>query len=808
MNNDVTSNDYPQKVEAGAGQARTSGRSTRGPNFFKFREKIRFDRIDGLTSFDVSGQTVSLVCRTRPYDNSTRWTHETSMHQLAERKEEGDGELTVTVTFWSDHVFRVQYGHSPRPAAAPEFPSPEHAMLTGSPGKNIALSVTEDDDSLSISTGAIRLCIQKKPFLMSAVDLDGGMFWRQRRHEIPPSDVFDMSTARAEGRRACFESFHVTPHEEIFGLGERFDHVRRTGRTVDFWNKDAFGTSSRRTYINVPFFFSTRGYGLFLNSSARTEWEIATLDAFSAGFGVEDEVMDYFVIHGPEPLSILQRYWGLTGASPLPPVWSFGLWMSRNSYLSWDVVHEVADELRRRNIPTDVLHLDTAWFAENWNCDLRFSEERFPEPEKHMAELKEQGFRTSLWQYNFVPPKGLWDSVIDNINYAEGKAKGYFALGSDGEIYRHPEEATGGSWIEDAVLDFSNPEAVEWYTNQIRKLIEMGAATIKTDFGEGIPEDAVYKRIPGSQFHNLYSLVYNAAIFDTIKDVTGESIVWARSGTAGSQRYPIHWGGDSHSTFDGLAGTLRAALSMGLSGFPFFSHDIGGFIRRPTPELYIRWAQFGLFCSHSRCHGCGNSNSREPWSFGEEANDIFKNYTDLRYRLLPYIYDQARKCVASARPMVRALIIDYPGDRNVWAIEDQYLFGDSLLVAPVLRPLSESPRRALYLPAGQWFDYWTKETIDSCGQWIERDVDLATMPLYVKSGSVLPYVEKRLTTHNRIGDIVELEAYGDSASLDHDDGENVFSVKVEGGEITVRGLSPAAKMLRFGCSLGQVKAPR
>jgi alpha-D-xyloside xylohydrolase len=498
--------------------------------------------------------------------------------------------------------------------------------------------------------------------------------------------------------------------------------------------------------------------------------------------------MDYFVIHGPQPADILRRYCELTGFSPTPPVWSFGLWMSRNSYLSWDVVHEVADGLRQRGIPTDVLHLDTAWFKEDWNCDLRFSMERFADPEQHLAQLREQGFRVSLWQYNFVPPRE------NNSNYREGRAKGYFAKDSAGEVFKHPAERKG-SWMDDAIIDFSNPGAVAWYAAQIEALMRLGASSIKTDFGEGIPEEAVYQNINGRRFHNLYSLVYNSVIARAIKRVTGEDIVWARSGTAGSQRYPLHWGGDSQCSFAGLAGTLRAALSIGLSGFPFFSHDIGGFIGRPSSELFIRWAQFGLFSSHARCHGCGNENSREPWTFGEQANEIFKSYAILRYRLLPYLYDQARRCSRTAKPMVRALVIDYPEDRNVWPLQDQYLLGDAILIAPVMRSLAESPVRDIYLPAGRWIDFWTKQSIDSRGEWITRAVDLATMPMYVKAGTVLPYGEERLSTHNSIGPIVELEVYaGAVGRLDYEDAEKCFTANWDGCKLDLNGLQPKPRV--------------
>ena len=305
------------------------------------------------------------------------------------------------------------------------------------------------------------------------------------------------------------------------------------------------------------------------------------------------------------------------------------------------------------------------------------------------------------------------------------------------------------------IIDFSNPEARKWYSEKIKGLMDIGASAIKTDFGEGIPEDAVYHSIDGKHVHNLYSLVYNSTVFNA----SNENIVWARSGTAGSQRYPLHWGGDSQCSFAALSGTLRAALSLGLSGIPFFSHDIGGFIGTPDDELYIRWAQLGLFSSHSRCHGVGDNAHREPWYFSNEALEIFRFYDKLRYSLMPYIYSQAKKCTETGLPMMRALYLEYPGDRNTRFIDDEYLFGESLLIAPVLKPLSKSKTRDIYLPKGIWHDYFTKERIVSEGKWITREIDLKTMPIYVKDGTVLEYCSADTCLADGMGKIVKTEKW-------------------------------------------------
>lgn len=445
---------------------------------------------------------------------------------------------------------------------------------------------------------------------------------------------------------------------------------------------------------------------------------------------------------------IIKGYCHLTGFAKLPPLWSFGLWMSRNSYTSWNIAQQIANEARENDVPCDVIHLDTAWFTEDWNCDLKFSEERFPNPKEHISQLNKQGFKVSLWQYNFIPPRE------NNTHYAEALKNGYLVTDKNGKPYIQPKGCKG-SWTDDTTVDFTNPDARKWYGEKIKGLFDLGASVIKTDFGEGVPDDGIYHSVDGKLFHNLYSLVYNATVFNA----SGENIVWARSGTAGSQRFPLQWGGDSQCTFEALAGTLRGALSVGMSGIPFWSHDIGGFIGLPSDELYIRWAQMGLFSSHSRCHGVGNNTHREPWNFSKEALDIFRYYDKLRYSLMPYIYEQAEKCTQTGLPMMRALYLEYPDDRTVRYIDDEYLFGDKLLIAPVLKPMSKSKTRELYLPKGIWFDYFTKEKIVSDGKWITREIDLKTMPIYIKEGTVLNYCSADTTLANGMGEIVKTEKW-------------------------------------------------
>jgi len=373
---------------------------------------------------------------------------------------------------------------------------------------------------------------------------------------------------------------------------------------------------------------------------------------------------------------------------------------------------ETGEKLRKEEYPCDVLHLDAGWFDEPLRCDFEFAEERFPKPEKLVKDLKDMGFKMSIWQLPYV-------HEATDI-YDEAKEKGYFEKGSD------PSNMDG-------IIDISNPDAKKWYEGKLKKLLELGIDAIKVDFGEGIEVDACYEEYTGEEFHNLYSLLYNKIVFDLTKEIHGENngLIWARSAYAGSQRYPVHWAGDTDSDFTALASTLKGGLSFGLSGFPFWSHDIGGYFMTPENECYIRWMQLGMFSSHARFHG---TSPREPWHFGDKAVEVYKKFAELRYRLIPYIYSKAYKCTEESIPLMRPLILEYENDPNVSNIDDQYLFGSDLLVAPIL---TKQNTRKIYLPEGEWLDFWTKESY-SGNQWIEYKAELDKMPLFIKSGSIIP----------------------------------------------------------------------
>ncbi len=525
--------------------------------------------------------------------------------------------------------------------------------------------------------------------------------------------------------RATF-SFHANADECFYGTGERFGKMDLSGKTLQLRNQDGQGVNNRRTYKNIPFYLSSENYGLFLHTNSFAKFSLADHSTRSAQVLVEEPVVDFFLIGGDSPEDILFGYRQLTGFPPMPPLWSFGVWMSRMTYFSADEVTGICDRLRKEDYPCDVIHLDTGWFETDWLCEWKFNDDRFPNPEKFIHELKEKGFRVSLWQLPYISYNAL--------QYEEANANDY--------ISQSERKISGSSnfSVQDfaGTIDFTYDKATEWYKDLLRKLLEMGVVCIKTDFGEDIHLDAEYHSMTSDKLHNLYPLLYQKAAYEVTKEVTGDGIIWARAGWAGCQRYPLHWGGDSACSWDGMAGSLKGGLHLGLSGFGFWSHDVPGFHGVPDfmnsilpDDIYVRWTQFGVFSSHLRYHG---SHKREPWHYPKVASIIHK-WWKLRYKLIPYILQQSEKTVITGFPVLRALILQHPNDRTCRHIDDQYYFGDNMLVAPVMN--SENIRD-IYLPEGKWVHFFTGEVFEG-NRWLKNVVvPLDEMPVFVKYGASIP----------------------------------------------------------------------
>jgi alpha-D-xyloside xylohydrolase len=660
-----------------------------------------------------------------------------------------DAELILDVTFVTAETLRIR---AYPPGKEPPLTSP---MLVERKRPATQVEVRSQPGKVVMTTQAVELRVVRQPFHF-------GLFDRQERrlfvHQIADRSFLDLValplgySKDEQGRIAFHEAFELEPDEHLFGLGQQYGALDKRGQRVVSWSREVGGTNTTNlTYHNTPFFWSSRGYGVFLHHSSRAVYELGFPSTVTGAFRVDDPYLDYFLIYGPEPKQVLARYGDLTGFAPLPPLWSFGIWMSRCMYVDRPQVEEVVETARALGIPLDVIHIDPRWLEARKRhqrdaCDFEWDHAAFPDPEGFVRWLAERGVKLSLWENPYV-----WK---DTDMYREGAEKGYFALGPDGApmpSLENPPE------IENVVTDFTNPETVRWWKDKHRPYLRMGVALFKSDYGEGVPEEArFFDGRTGAQVHNIYPLLYNRAVFEVTQEERGdEAMVWGRSGYAGSQRYPVNWVGDTQCTWGGMAGALAGGLSLGMSGVPFWSHDIGGFtnpdrFRRPPSDLYIRWAQWGLLSSHSRFHGI---QEREPWYYGEEAVRIVREFARLRYRLLPYLWACAQEASRGLVPVVRPMYLEFPDDPVTPGLQLQYMLGPSLLVAPVFN--SEGRCRP-YLPAGRWWDFWTGETIEG-PRHLDLTVPIERIPIYVRQDSIIPFAPEQEFVGQRPWDPLRLD---------------------------------------------------
>ncbi|NMI02615.1 alpha-xylosidase [Paenibacillus sp. SZ31] len=510
--------------------------------------------------------------------------------------------------------------------------------------------------------------------------------------------------------------------EYVYGLGERFTPFVKNGQIVDTWNEDG-GTSSEQSYKNIPFYLSNKGYGVFVNHPERVSYEIASENVSKVQFSVEGETLEYFIIGGDNPKDVLDNYTKLTGKPALPPAWTFGLWLTTSFTTDYDeaTVNHFVDGMAERDLPLSVFHFDCFWMKEYQWSDFVWDEAMFPDPEGMLARLKEKGLKICAWINPYIAEKSyLFD---------EGMENGYLVKTADGSVWQWDMWQAGM-----ALVDFTNPDAVNWYKSKLEVLLDQGVDSFKTDFGERIPTDVVY--FDGSdpvKMHNYYTQLYNKAVFELLEEKIGknEAALFARSATAGGQQFPVHWGGDCSSTYESMAESLRGGLSLGLSGFGFWSHDISGFESTASPDVYKRWVQFGLLSSHSRLHG--STSYRVPWLFDEESVDVVRDFTKLKISLMPYLYNSAVESTVKGIPMMRAMLLDFPEDPTTYSLDTQYMFGDSILVAPIFN--KEGDVR-YYLPEGTWTNYLTGAKVQG-GRWISENHDFKTLPMMIKPNSLI-----------------------------------------------------------------------
>ncbi|NUR01238.1 MAG: alpha-xylosidase [Streptomyces sp.] len=536
-----------------------------------------------------------------------------------------------------------------------------------------------------------------------------------------PKSMGVMTTA--DGRHFMREQLVLNVGAQVYGLGERFGPLVKNGQEVDIWNADG-GTSSEQAYKNVPFYLTDAGYGVFVNHPGRVGFEVASEAVSKVQFSVEGQSLEYLVVHGPTPKEILRRYTALTGRPALPPAWSFGLWLSTSFTTSYDeeTVSGFIEGMAKRDLPLSVFHFDCFWMREfNW-CDFTWDPRAFPDPEGMLRRLHERGLKVSVWINPYIGQRSPL--------FAEGKAAGYLLRRPNGDVWQTDRWQPGM-----ALVDFTNRAARKWFAAKLDALLAMGVDCFKTDFGERVPTDVAWH--DGSDpegMHNYYTFLYNRTVHETLRARRGEgeAVLFARSATAGGQRFPVHWGGDCEATYESMAESLRGGLSLGLSGFGFWSHDIGGFEGTPTPALFKRWVAFGLLSSHSRLHG--SESYRVPWLYDEESVDVLRRFTALKLRLMPYLYEAARQAAAEGVPVMRAMALEFPDDPACSHLERQYMLGGSLLVAPVF---SDEGRVRYYVPAGRWTHLLTGATVEGPG-WREETHDFHSLPLLVRPGTILP----------------------------------------------------------------------
>lgn len=635
-----------------------------------------------------------------------------------------DGIMSVEVTHWQGALNR----------------GPHFELFPG--GKpSVDAKIEKTDAGTRLTAGGIAATVTSKPqtFDIRFHSADGShnltsLLNRSVALAYSPATSSPMQTADMRDiQHYILTQTTLGVGEQIYGLGERFGALNKVGQQVSLWNADG-GTSSEQAYKNVSFWLSNRGYGVFIDAPERVELEVGSERSSRVQTSVEGQRLKWYIIYGPSPKEVISRYTSLTGKPNKVPAWSFGLWLSTSFTTEYDekTVNTFIEGMQDRDIPLQVFHYDCFWMPAFQWCDFRFDAKRFPDPKAQITRLKESGLVTKVcvWINSYLAQA----SPV----FKEAAERGYLLKRKNGDIFQWDMWQTGMG-----VVDFTNPDACNWYVECLRKLFDTGVDAIKTDFGERIPSKDVQwhdSSVDPAKMHNYYAFIYNKVVFEALQDRFGkdEAVLFARAACAGTQRFPLQWGGDCESTFEAMAESLRGGFSLGLCGFSFWSVDIGGFEGYPDPTIYKRWVQFGLLCSHSRLHG---SNSyRVPWLIDNDdkseqgSSAVLRKFTQLKCRLMPYLYSEAMEAIKHGWPVsVRAMALEFPEDKTAWLCDQQFMLGSSILVAPVFE---ENGEVEFYLPAGKWTSFWDNNVVQG-PRWVKEIHAFDTLPLYVREGSIL-----------------------------------------------------------------------
>ncbi len=620
--------------------------------------------------------------------------------------------LTTTYSAPAPGVIRVRLEHFAGAAErGPAF------RLTGADGFRPRIEVGPDEAVLHAGDLAVR------------IRHGGGRRWRadfELAGRVLTSSLpkGPGAVTADDGGAWMHEQLSVEPGESVYGLGERFGPFVKNGQVVDIWNEDG-GTSSEQAYKNIPLYVSSRGYGVFVNHPEKVSFEVCSEVNTRVQFSVEGQALEYYVIAGPTPKDVLRRYTALTGRPARVPAWSFGLWLSTSFTTEYDeqTVTSFIDGMAARDLPLSVFHFDCFWMREYQWCDFEWDRRTFPDPVGMLTRLKAKGLRICVWINPYIAQRSAL--------FEEARERGYLVRTTAGDVWQWDLWQAGMG-----LVDFTNPEATAWYVGKLEALLDQGVDCFKTDFGERIPVDGVawHDGSDPKKMHNYYTQLYNEAVFGLLERRRGEgdAVLFARSATAGGQTMPVHWGGDCDSTYASMAESLRGGLSLSMSGFGYWSHDIGGFEGTPDAGVFKRWLAFGMLSSHSRLHGSGSV--RVPWAFDDEAVKVARCFTELKLSLMPYLGRIAAEAHTDGLPMMRPMVLEFPADRGAHPVDTQYMLGDSVLVAPVF---AADGRVEFYVPAGTWTSLLDGSELTG-PRWVTQVHGYDSLPVLVRPGTVLP----------------------------------------------------------------------